>query len=245
MLPERGGAGYFTLLVADRLADLNRAVGRAVTLDELVTAVYDGPGIPWTWIGQRYQAQLIAHRRKRSERGVVDPSLGGFDPALGYRHPDFDITNPDDRRAALTYVIRSRVADAQRGKTLRRWVIRHPDGTLERNPDQAQQPRVYADGRYHDWSEETRHTAEEESRQRIADINRGSLERRLDQMPLAARATVLRWLAERLPVDRSISNRLARSGLLNEIGGLVGADPDAILSLMHQLTTQKERTSDD
>lgn len=242
MLPERGGAGYFTLLLADCLADL----GRAVTLDELVDAMYEVPGIPWTWVGQRYQAQLVSQGRSDAARrggGEASSGNGSYDPALGYHHPSFDIHSQEHRRNALRHVVRSRVNDAQRNQRgkgsrdiqTRQWVIRHPDGKLERNPDQ--HPKVYAEGAYHDWTPEARHAVEQARSAAVAEINRGSVTRRFDRLSLAGKAAVIRALAKQLPAgDKSEAAKVSKSGLLADAVQAVGDDPSAILALIHELT---------
>ncbi|HEY2332966.1 MAG TPA: hypothetical protein VGH94_13690, partial [Acidimicrobiales bacterium] len=75
MLPERGGAGYFTLLVADRLADLNREFGRAVTLDEVVDGVWNGAGLPWSYVTQTYQQHLCTANANRRGDGITDEGV--------------------------------------------------------------------------------------------------------------------------------------------------------------------------
>lgn len=236
MLPERGGSGYFSLLVADRLADLNRELGRPVTIEELVQAISDGAGVPWSYLTQRYQQQLATKNRHREgpTTDVVGPSPG-FDPALGWHYDGFDPANPEHRRRALRSAVTRRLWDASKPSARQRtWAVRHPDGTYERSAEV--HPRVRSDGHSHDWTPELRAQSERESAAEIAQISQVAAVRSFELASVQERATMLRYLVAKLPVSRSEASKATRAGRLRDLDRLVGDDPERIIQLMHELT---------
>jgi hypothetical protein len=232
MLPERGGAGYFTLLVADRLADLNREVGRPVRLEELVNALADTPSLPWSYLITLYQ------QRQEVQHPQIDGRAHTCTIYVDIRN------NPKQRYAVLRYAVKTRIRDAVRngGRGGRRWVIEHPDGTLERNPDPAQQPRVRFNGQYYDWTEETRRASEALATDQVKGISKASAVRRFSNIAFEDKVMILRRLAKLLPAeDRLLQNGFHRvfkskSALWPQIEKIVGDDPEAILAMIHELT---------
>jgi hypothetical protein len=227
MLPETGGASYFTLMVADRLDEVG-----PVTLDELVDALYWQPGLPWAWITQRHQQELARHG---AGRGTANPNAvpPTPDPALGWHVAGYDVTDAKTRRKALKQCAGRVISNAKRGPPVGRpWVLEDPDGRFRRNPDH--HPRVRSGGVYHDWSPTTRAAAEARSHAAVKAINQASHDRQIAQLTLPERATLLRMLAAKLPVDRLASARMTRSALRRELEERVGTDPEEALRLLHR-----------
>jgi hypothetical protein len=224
MLPETGGASYFTLMVADRLDEVG-----PVTLNELVDALYRQPGLPWAWITQRHQAKLIAAGRRRVRDETVTRRPSGFDPALGWHLPGYDVKDPATKRRALRSCVAKVVSN---GKRYRRWVLQDPDGRIRRNPDE--HPRVRSEGAYHEWSPATRAAAEARSDAAVQAINEASHDRQIAQLTLPERATLLRMLAAKLPVDASAAAKMTRSALRRELEEKAEADPEEALRLLHR-----------
>jgi hypothetical protein len=230
MIPEsKRGAGYFTLLLADRLADLNREVGRPVTLEELENALlYDTHGVPWSYLLTMYYRYRDSESRGRS--GVSTPTL------------DLE-GNPKNRYRVLHYAVRTRIKDALRNPYGRRWVIQHSDGTLERNPDPTQQPRVFANGQFHDWTDEVRRVSEARLTKMVKGINQGSVKRRFGNLTYEERVLILRRLTKELPADPQVLhnsfNRVfkVKDAIWHSIERIIdGEDGEAILALIHELT---------
>ena len=238
MLPEKGGAGYFTLLVCDRLTDF----GRPVTLDELVDAVWDAPGLPWTYVDPVVSA-APCHGAYPSwwhdtSDGVVPPT--GYDEATGWHHPSFDVNSRSDRRKALTYVVRKRLANQSRTHPrIRQWVIRHDDGRYERNPN-GDHPSVASNGKRHDWSPETRAEAERQSAEEVRAISEQAAVRSFELATIEEQATMLRHLAGKLPASKSAAGRVASAGRLRDIDKVVGDDPERVLAFIHKVSGQSD-----
>jgi hypothetical protein len=239
MLPETGGASYFTLMVADRLDEVG-----PVTFDQLVDALYRQPGLPWAWITQSHQAQ-VAGRQLRAENKAAAPRSSVFDPALGWHLPGYDVKDPVTRRRALRFCVSRVVSNGKRGKQHRRWILEDPDGRIRRNPDE--HPRVRSEGAYHDWSPTTRAAAEARSDAAVQVINEASHDRQVAQLTLPERAVLLRMLAAMLPADRSAAARMTRSALRRELEETAGTDPEEALRLLHRYsqTPSPERATAD
>src|SRR5215831_7866877 len=114
MLPEKGGAQYFALILADTLGALCEQKGRPVTFKEFVDAVENAAGIPWAYIHQRYQARLCqlhntdVKRRADLATGVAKSALVE-DPVLGWHYPGYVVNAPGNDRRALEYVVSARL----------------------------------------------------------------------------------------------------------------------------------------
>jgi hypothetical protein len=231
MLPESGGASAFTLLVADRLQDL----GRPVTLDELVDAVARASSVPWSWIHQRYQQHKATQNSHRTPEGITDRPVipSGFDPVLGWHVDGYDPGDPATRRAALRYCVAKVISNGKRTVKHHPWAIVDDDKRIRRNPDA--HPRVYANGKMHDWDPATRASSEAEGAAAVKTINEASIDRRMQRFTVEQRATILRHLAGKLPSDRRAWTSGAVRGVMADIDRVhADASPDVIFELIRR-----------
>jgi hypothetical protein len=223
MLPEKGGASTFTLFMADRL----EAFGRPVSLNEWIDDVAATmPTAYATYCGQQYQAQIIRQRHSALPRECtmsVAPE--------GWHVEWFSIHNPDHVRSAVRHVMRQRIRFQRRNA--RTWFVEHEDGTFSRSA--VHHPRVVANGKAHRWTPETREVSKAESDAAVRTASESGMRAVWEAASLTERGVMLRYLADKIPVERAVSNRVVRQGRLRDLDKLVGDDPEQVMALLEQL----------
>jgi hypothetical protein len=225
MVPEKGGAGAFTLFIADRLEQFDRPV----TLDEWVDDVMESmPSALVTYCSQRYQGQLVQQRRRYSEEADRRAMT-----LVGYHVDSFDFRNAEHRRRAVRYTVSKRIKEARRWTTGRTWFVKHEDGTYSRDPDH--HPRVYADGRAHYWSPETRAVSAEAHAAQVRVSEQSGMRRVWEHASTAERGVMLRHLANQIPTHRSSAARLVHQGRLRDLDQLTDGDPEQVFAVLKQL----------
>jgi hypothetical protein len=224
MLPETGGANSFTLRVADRL----EALGRPATFDELIDDIARTVDLPWAWITQRHQAELA---RCRAQRPLAATGASGrfFDPALGWHVEGYDVNDRATKRAALSYCVRKVLSNTLRHKGS--WAIRDPDGRWRRNPDA--HPKVHANGKRHAWDPETRAASQAEHAAIVQAVNVATIDQGAERLTLGQRATVVRYLAGKLPADRrAAASQVVRTTIRDLDRVYADATPEQFLELL-------------
>lgn len=208
---SRGGhAGHMTQLIVERMA----ALDGPATVDEITDTVGGAAHVPWNYIFQRYQQHLCTAKRPV---GTIEGSMvpTAPDPELGWVAPNFNPSDPVDRRKALRYVVNRRLVlhelgtSRTKGSVRRGWAMRDADGRWCLNPDESQMPKIrQMNGEYATFDAETRAEIGEGKAAQVAAVNRSADRHSFDRLSVAEQATLLRWLTDQLVVDRAASVRV-------------------------------------